>query len=104
MRAIAGNVKNRTMVLKLKDYIELVEWTGQAIVYPNKASLPTSLSSTLSHLNIQQENWLGQVQSHGSRYYRFVGSLEQLKTKAQGLGQQWLKGVNQVQKLYTEPS
>ena len=27
VRAIAGNVKNRTMVLKLKDYIELVEWT-----------------------------------------------------------------------------
>ena len=104
VRAIAGNVKNRTMVLKLKDYIELVEWTGQAIVYPNKASLPSKLSATLSHLNIQQDSWLGQVQSYGSRYYRFVGSLEQLKAKAQALGQQWLKGVNQAQKLYAKPT
>jgi len=32
LKAIAGKVKNRTMVLPLKDYIELVEWTGQAIV------------------------------------------------------------------------
>jgi hypothetical protein len=26
IKAVAGKVKNRTMVLKLKDYIELVEW------------------------------------------------------------------------------
>ncbi len=31
IKAIAGHVKNRTIVLKLKDYIELVEWTGSAI-------------------------------------------------------------------------
>ena len=92
------------MVLTLKDYIELVEWTWQAIVHPHKAKLPSNLSSTLSQLNIQHDNWLGQVQAYGSRYYRFVGSVEQLKAKAQALGQQWLKGINHVQKLYTEPS
>ena len=76
----------------------------QAIVHPHKASLPSNLSSTLSHLNIQRDNWLGQVQSYGNRYYRFVGCVERLKAKAQALGQQWLKGINQAQKLYTEPS
>jgi len=44
IKAIAGKVKNRTMVLKLKDYIALVEWTGQAIVYPNKSKIPAHLS------------------------------------------------------------
>jgi len=100
LKAIAGKVKNRTMVLPLKDYIQLVEWTGQAIVYPNKAKLPAQISSTLAHLNIQQENWLGQVQTYGGNYYRFVGSLEKIKAKTQALGQKWLKGLNQVQKLY----
>ncbi len=100
LKAIAGKIKNRTMILPLKDYIQLVEWTGQAIVYPNKAKLPLQISSTLAHLNIQQENWLGQVQAYGSNYYRFVGSIEKIKAKTKALGQKWLKGLNQVQKLY----
>jgi len=100
LKAIAGKVKNRTMVLPLKDYIELVEWTGQAIVYPNKAKLPNNLFATFEHLNIQPKNWLGQVQAYESHYYRFVGSIEKIKAKAKALGQQWVKGINQVQKLY----
>ncbi len=100
LKSIAGNVKNRTMVLPLKDYIDLVEWTGQAIIYPDKAKLPSSLAATFQHLNIQQDNWLGQVQQYGGTYYRFVGCLDKIKAKTKALGQQWLKGLNQVQKLY----
>ena len=100
LKSIAGKVKNRTMVLPLKDYIELVEWTGKAIVYPNKAKLPANLAATFQHLNIQQENWLGQVQQYGGNYYRFVGCLNKIKEKTKDLGQHWLKGLNQVQKLY----
>jgi len=100
MKAIAGQVKNRTMVLKLKDYVELVEWAGQEIVHPNKSKLPSHLSATFDHLNLQQDNWLSQVQSFGGYYYRFVGSLEKIKEKTKALGQQWLKGINQIQNLY----
>lgn len=102
--AIAGKVKNRTMVLKLSDYVELVEWTGQAIVYPKKAKLNNSITATLNHFNIEPSRWTGQVQSYGSRYYRFVGCLEQLKRKAEALGQQWVKGIKQIEKLYSSPS
>jgi REP element-mobilizing transposase RayT len=100
LKSIAGKVKNRTMVLPLQDYIELVEWTGHAIVYPDKAKLPAQVTSTLAHLNIQQDNWLGQVQTYGGNYYRFVGSLDKIKAKTKALGQKWLKGLHQVQKLY----
>lgn len=100
LKAIAGQVKNRTMVLPLRDYIELVEWTGQAIVYPDKAKLPSHLASTFEHLNLRQENWLSQVQTYGSSYYRFVGSIDKIKAKTNSLGQQWLKGLKQVQQLY----
>ena len=55
---------------------------------------------TLKHLNIKQENWLNQVQAYGSSYYRFVGSIEKIKEKSKELGLKWLKGLNQVQKLY----
>lgn len=100
VQSIAGQVKNRTMVLKLKDYIELVEWTGQAIVYPNRARLPYHLTSTFEALNLNQTNWLNQVQHFGSRYYGFVGNIEKLKDKAKSLQKKWLKGFRQIEALY----
>jgi len=98
--AIAGQVKSRTMVLKLKDYIDLVEWTANSIVSKNKAPLPYQLSGTLEQLNLRQENWLNQVQHYGSHYHRYVGSFERLKQKTIELGQKWLKGIKQSQVLF----
>ncbi len=100
LKSIAGKVKNRTMVLRLEDYIELVEWTGKMIISPIKGSIPTEISTTLNHLNIKRENWVGQVQHYESRYYRFVGSLENMKEKTKALGKKWLKGINSIQELY----
>ena len=100
VKALAGKIENRTMVLKLKDYIELVEWTANSIMSKDKIALPTRLSSTLNHLNLQQDNWLNQVQSFGSNYYRFVGCFETLKQKSKALGLKWLKGIKSSQALY----
>ena len=104
MKAVAGKVKNRTMVLKLKDYIELVEWTGNAIVYPNKSKTLFHLSGTFEHLNLRQENWLNQVQTFGENYYQFVGNVDRLKEKTKKLGRQWLKGIQPIQDLYKSQS
>jgi len=104
IQSLAGKVKNRTMVLKLRDYIELVEWTGQAIVYPNKGKRSAHLSRTLEHLNLKQENWLNQVQFFGHNYYGFVGNLQKLTERIRTLNQKWVKGMQQIQSLYLNPS
>jgi len=99
VKALAGEVKNRTMVLNLKDYIELVEWSGKSIAYPNKAKMPAHIQSTLAHLNLQPNNWLGQVQYYGTNYGYFVGKLELLKQQAEKLKKKWLKGFKPIKKL-----
>ena len=100
VKAIAGSVKSRTMVIQLKDYIELVEWTGKSIAYPDKAKLPINLCTTLNHMNLKHDNWLNQVQGYGSHYHRFVGSMERIKQKTEALKLKWLKGVKQIHQLY----
>jgi hypothetical protein len=100
LKTIAGKVKNRTMVIRLKDYIELVEWTGKMIISPAKGAIPTHISHTLEQLNVKQENWIVQVQNYETSYYRFVGSIEKLKEKTKVLGKKWLKGFNSSQDLY----
>jgi len=101
--AIAGEVRSRTMVIPLKDYIELVEWTGKAIIYPNKASIPAHLASVFERLNIDQKNWLNQVQAYDSNYYRAVGCFEKLREQTLAIKQNWLKGINAVRELYLTP-
>ena len=98
--AIAGQVKSRTMTISLKDYVQLVEWTGRAIIHPGKASIPPHIASTFSQLNINRDNWLHQVQHYGNHFYRVVGSMEKLKTKARQLKQHWLKGISSIEQLY----
>ena len=102
--AIAGAVRERTMVITLKDYIGLVEWTGRAICYPDKASMPPNLPSVFEHLNLNQNNWLSQVQAYGTNYYRAVGSFHSLIMQARKFKQRWFKGINAVQSLYVTHS
>ncbi len=103
IKSIAGEVKNRTLILKLQDYINLVEWTGKTICHPGKHKIPNQLSSVFDRLNLNQENWISQVKDYGNSYYRAVGCLEKLKLKAKQLEQQWLKGKKQIQQLYLSP-
>ena len=100
--AIAGSVRERTMTIPLKDYIELVEWACQSICHPGKASIPPHLASTFERLNLNQKSWLNQVQAYGSNYYRAVGNLQAILEQAQKLNQQWLKGINSIKLLYLE--
>jgi len=46
LKAIAGKVKNRTMVLPLKDYIQLVKWT-----------IFCSCKNSIHHIHVN--NWSG---------------------------------------------
>ena len=101
--AIAGSVRERTMTIPLKNYIELVEWTGQLICHPGKASIPPHLASTFERLNLNQKSWLNQVQTYGNNYYRAVGSLQTILKQARKLNQRWLKGINAIKHLYLEP-
>ncbi len=101
--AIAGKVRERSMTIPLKDYIELVEWTGKQIVHPNKASIPPHLASIFERLNLNQQNWLGQVQGYHSNFHRAVGNLEAILEKTRQLKQHWMKGIRSIKQLYIEP-
>lgn len=86
--------------MTLKEYIELVEWTGQSIVYPNKAALPSNISSSLQRLNLQQTHLLKQIENFGNNYCHVVGPIEQIREKAKQLKQKWMKGISSAKLLY----
>jgi putative transposase len=97
---INDKVKSKQLPMTLKNYIELVEYTGQSIKYPNKASMPVSIQSTLSSLNLQQNHWLKQVEHFGKHYCHVVGPIELIREKAKQLKKKYLRGVSAAKLLY----
>jgi len=89
--------------MSLKAYIELVEWTGQAIHYPNKSAMPSHIKSSLHRLNLQQTHWLKQIENFGDSYCHVVGPIDLIKEKAKQLNLKWLKGIKAAKLLYEKP-
>lgn len=98
--AITDELQEKIISMSLKNYIELVEWTGQSIVHPNKAKLPPHIASSLSTLNLQQNHWLKQIENFNQNYCHIVGPVEQIRTKAKELKLRCMKGISAAKLLY----
>ena len=84
----------------LSDYLALVEWTGRAIVHPDKCAIPPHITSIFDRLNLQQNHWLYQIQRLNHGQPTMMGSIEKLKHKATEMKKAWLKGMSQARMLY----
>ncbi len=100
VNALSNEVKSKCLPMSLKDYIELVEWTGKSITYPHKSAIPSNIQSSLRSLNLQQIHWLKQIENYGNNYCHVVGSIERIKAKAKQINQKWFKGINAAELLY----
>ncbi len=102
--AMAGQLQARKLSMPLKDYIELVEWTGQSIIHPNKASIPSHIRPILDRLNLQQSHWLKQIENYGKNYCRVVGPIDKIREKAAQLKVRCLHGISAAKLLYQPPN
>ena len=103
VNALSQTTKGKQLSMSLKAYVELVEWTGKNIVYPNKAKLPSHIAFSLQQLNLQQEHWLRQIENFNEHYCHVVGSVELIREKAKQLKKRCLKGVSAAKLLYECP-
>ena len=104
IQAISSSIKAKTLPISLKDYIELVEWTGKNIIYPNKASMPQHIQSTLHNLNLQQNHWLKQIENYNNHYCHVVGTAQQIRDKAKQLKLRCMRGITAAKLLYENPN
>jgi len=71
---------------RLKDYIELVEWTGRIIREDKRGAIPSNLPPILSRINIDPKHWLTLTTQFESRFKGLVGCVYSLKRAAKQLG------------------
>jgi REP element-mobilizing transposase RayT len=84
----------------LTDYFTLVDWTGRAIREGKRGSIDAQLPPILTRLNIDNEAWIEAMQPHGNVFGRAMGKLNHLYLHAKTLGQKWIKGLREAERLY----
>jgi REP element-mobilizing transposase RayT len=77
----------------LKDYLELVDWTGRVIREDKRGAIAETIPPLLAQMKINPKLWLVQAQHFGSLYARFAGAADSLKTKVDKKYGKWFKGA-----------
>lgn len=92
------------MTLSLQDYMQLVDWTGRAIVEGKSGSIPGHLSSVLLRLKVNPENWVATVRHFNSRFPRMAGHIDRLKVICRKFNLAWIHGMGVSKLLFSRPS
>ena len=79
--------------LSEREYVALVEWTGQGLADGKPGSLPMTLRPVLEGVDLDASQWVETVRRYGGLYHRVAGGVETLRRKAEAMGQRWLAGV-----------
>ncbi|MEW8523142.1 MAG: hypothetical protein AB2552_08835 [Candidatus Thiodiazotropha endolucinida] len=73
---------------RLKDYLELVDWMGHAILEHKRGYIQGDQPPILDRLQINPQHWLYMTQHFESRFKGIVGASYKLKEACQRLGYQ----------------
>ncbi len=91
---------DRSWLLKLEDYLEIVDTTGRIIKSNKKGFIPSNLEPVLSRMKLCQNHWIQTVLGFGSGFYRVAGSVSKMIEIAKSLGQRWMRGMNFSKEVY----
>ncbi|MGL4449289.1 MAG: transposase [Shewanella sp.] len=68
----------RGITFELKDYLELVEYTGRLIRNGKRGAITENSAKLLTRLNLSQENWFKLTTEFGKLFHGPVGTLQEL--------------------------
>jgi hypothetical protein len=89
-----------TIPFRSDAYLELVDWTGRAIVSRKRGFIDGKIPPIMKRLNVDADAWTLAIRPHGNVFGRAMGKLDRLRLHAKTLGQSWVRGLHQAEKLY----
>jgi len=89
------------LAFRLKDYLELVDWTGRAMREDKKGSIHESLPALLERLQIEPDHWLYMTKHYESCFSSLVGTIYSLKRACQQLGLRRIRGRTTSEELFS---
>lgn len=86
---------------QLRDYLQLVDWTGRSIRDDKPGFIDSKLPPLLNRLSIDDEVWRDAMRRRGTVFGRAMGRLDLMRLHATTLGQAWVRGMRQAERLYS---
>jgi REP element-mobilizing transposase RayT len=83
------------------DYLELVDWSGRAIVEGKSGSIPDHFPPILKRLSIEPEQYLAYVRKPRPGFAYALGALDKLKEYARHFEKAFLKGQTVAAALFS---
>lgn len=84
----------------LKDYFELIDWTGRIIRDDKRGYIDDTTPKLLDKLNIQSDNWIETVNGFTHHFHQYIGNEQQLKTICVQQNRKWVQGIKLCQQLF----
>jgi len=86
----------------LQDYLELVDWSGRAIIEGKRGKIPDDLPPILARLKIDPDHYVRFInRTQKSRFHGFFGSVESMRSLAGDFGRSFLKGQAAAAALFS---
>ena len=77
-----GNLREdmpKGLPFHIKDYIELVDWTGRIIRQDKRGAIDNNLPPILERLDIEPQKWITLTTQFESRFKTLVGTTDRLR-------------------------
>jgi putative transposase len=85
------------------DYLELVDWTGRAVVEGKRGSIPSDLPPILERLAVDPAQWLKAAGNIEARFFHAIGPESKLDALCARLKRRWMQGTRACRELYRTP-
>jgi REP element-mobilizing transposase RayT len=90
-----------TIPFRFDAYLELIDWTGRAIVAGKPGSIDADVPPIIKRLNVDADAWTLAMRPRGNVFGRAMGKLDHLRLHAKTLGQSWVRGLRHAERLYS---
>ncbi len=91
----------RPIPYEIGDYLELVDWSGRAVIEGKRGSIPENLPPILERLNIDPEHYFRFInRTEKSRFSHFIGPIQAMRELAKRFGKTFLKGQTAAEYLF----
>ena len=97
----ASKASQPSIPYEFRDYLELVDWSGRAVIEGKRGSIPENLPPILQRLKIDPAAYVKFIKrSEKSRFSNFIGPVEAMRNLAQRFGKSFLKGQTAATRLF----
>ena len=84
----------------LKDYIDLVDWTGRAARADKRGFIPDHCPPVVNRLGLDEDQWLVLALDIQKQSLQAIGGLEAVQRYSQSMGKRWLSGQRNLARAY----